>query len=313
MDNNVKKVCVYGLGGVGGYLGGMLAHNSTQANQAHHEVYFVARGKHLASVKEKGLTLITPLSDKVVCYPTKATEHVRDLPVMDYIFLCVKGYDLEEALENIRQIADDSTVIIAPLNGVDIYERIKSRIMTGIVLPSCIFVTSSITEPGVVHHKGGTTMLVMGKDPQQKEYDPTALHQLLTFSKIPFRWEEEALTTIWEKYIMFAPFALVTAYSGKTFGAVMEDESLKGLIKGIMEEVVALAKAKGIPVKDSLIETYLSNASFYPYETKTSYQRDVESGKGKDEGDLIGGAIIRLGKEFGISTAITESVYGHKQ
>ena len=89
----------------------------------------------------------------------------------------------------------------------------------------------------------------------------------------------------------------------------MEDIKLKELIKGIMEEVVELANAKEIPVKDSIIETYLSNANFYPYETKTSYQRDIESGKGKDEGDLIGGTIIRLGKEYEISTTTTESVY----
>jgi 2-dehydropantoate 2-reductase len=72
---------------------------------------------------------------------------------------------------------------------------------------------------------------------------------------------------------------------------------------------VELAKAKGIPVKDSLVETYLGNAQFYPYETKTSYQRDIESGKGKDEGDLIGGTIIRLGKEYGVSTKETEKIY----
>jgi len=309
VEKVTKKVCVYGLGGVGGYLGGMLAHSANQSKNDNFEVYFIARGKHLEAIKENGLTLMTPSKGSIVCHPVDAVEKVNELPVMDYIFLGVKGYDLEAAVENINEIVDDKTVIIAPLNGVDIYERIKSKLKSGIVLPSCIFVTSSIKEPGVVSHKGGTTMLVLGKDPQQTDYDPKDLHHILSASEVPYRWVEDALPTIWEKYIMFAPFALVTAYSGKTFGEVMEDIKLKGLIKDIMEEVVALAKAKGIPVKDAIIETYLSNASFYPYETKTSYQRDIESEKGKDEGDLIGGTIIRMGKEYGISTATTESVY----
>lgn len=306
MEKTIRKICVYGLGGVGGYLGGMLAHG---ANQSGNEVYFVARGRHLEAIKNDGLTLVTPSKGNISCHPTESVEKVNELPIMDYVFVGVKGYDLEEAVDNINEIADDNTVIIAPLNGVDIYERIKSRLEKGIVLPSCIFVTSSIKEPGVVVHKGGTTKLVLGKDPSNKGYDPEDLHRILNTAEIPYKWVDDALPTIWEKYIMFAPFALVTAYSGKTFGEVMENAKLKKLIEEIMEEVVALARAKGIDVKDSLIETYLGNASFYPYETKTSYQRDIESGKGKDEGDLIGGTIIRLGEEFGISTSTTEKVY----
>ena len=309
MEKTLKNICVFGLGGVGGYIGGMIAKNVLQNDQAQHQVYFIARGKHLEAMEEKGLTFIMSSGEKAICHPTKTTDSVEGLPVMDYIFLCVKGYDLDEALESIRGIADENTAIIAPLNGLDIYDRIKPKMKDSTVLPSCTFVTSSITEPGVVLHKGGTTLVVVGNDPQKPQYDPEDLRSLLTMAEIPFRWEENALTTIWEKFIMFAPFALVTGYSARTFGQVMEDPTLKGLVRGVMEEVVALAKAKGIPVKDAIIDTYLGNAGFYPYETKTSYQRDLESGKGKDEGDLIGGAIIRLGKEFGISTSVTESVY----
>lgn len=309
MEKVTKKVCIYGLGGVGGYLGGILSHSANQCKNQSHEVYFIARGKHLDTIKESGLKLMTPSKGDLVCRPVAAVESANELPVMDYIFLCVKGYDLEEAIEEINKIVDDKTVIIAPLNGVDIYERIRAKLKTGIILPSCIFISSSIKEPGVVLHKGGTTMLVLGRDPQKVDYEPKELHNMLSVAEIPFTWMEDALPTIWEKYIMFAPFALVTAHLDMTFGQVMEDIKAKELIKGIMEEVVSLAKAKGIPVKPSIIETYLNNASFYPYETKTSYQRDIESGKRKNEGHLIGGTIIRLGKECGISTNITESIY----
>ncbi|WP_422485698.1 ketopantoate reductase family protein [Gudongella sp. DL1XJH-153] len=313
MSKDKKKICVYGLGGVGGYLGGMLAHGANQSDNEEYKVYFIARGRHLEAIKNEGLTLVTPSKGSISCHPVKSVEKVNELPVMDYVIVGVKGYDLEEAVANINGIADDNTVVIAPLNGVDIYERIRSKLERGTVLPSCIFVTSSIEAPGVVVHKGGTTKLVLGKDPNNKEYDPKDLHQILKIAGIPYKWVDDALPTIWEKYIMFAPFALVTAYSGKTFGEVMENAELKKLIEEIMEEVVELARAKGIDVKDSLIETYLGNASFYPYETKTSYQRDIESGKGKDEGDLIGGTIIRLGKENGISTSTTEKVYRQAQ
>lgn len=308
MEKMTKKTCVYGLGGIGGYLGGMLAQSAGSDN----EVYFVARGKHLAAVREKGLTLTTPSRGSVVCHPTQAVEQVDGLPVMDVIFLCVKGYDLEEAVNNLNRIADENTVIIAPLNGVDIYERIKSGLTGGIVLPSCIFITSSIVGPGEVHHKGGTTRLVLGKDPEKTAFVPETLLGLLDEAEIPYQWEEDALPIIWEKFIMFAPFALVTAHTGMTFGQVMEDQETKEKVRAIMEEVVALAGARGIAVKEGIIEQILGNAGFYPYETKTSYQRDVESGKGKDEGDLIGGTILRWGQAHGISTVHTEQVYNKR-
>lgn len=309
MKKNIKKVCIYGLGGVGGYLGGLLAHRAEKDDV---DVYFVARGEHLAAVKEKGLTLESPSKGRLVCRPTEASETVAGFPVMDWLFLCVKGYDLEAALESVEPIVGEETVIIAPLNGVDIYERIKARLDRGTVLPSCIFVTAAIQAPGLVHHKGGTTLLVAGRDPQKPEKDWEALKQLMEAAGIPCRWMEDARTVLWEKFIMFAPFALVTAHTGKTFGQIMEEGESKALVKAIMEEVVALAKAEGVPVKDGLVETYLGNAGFYPYETKTSYQRDIESGKGKDEGDLIGGTILRLGKVHGISTANAEKVYRAK-
>lgn len=312
MDSKAKRICIYGLGGIGGYIGGMLACSASKSETKSREVYFVARGKHLDAIKEKGLTLITPSKGSIECHPAEVVEITNELPMMDYIFLCVKGYDLEQAVEEINSIVGDNTVIIAPLNGVDIYERIRTRIKKGIILPSAIFISSSIQEPGVVFHKGGTTKMVLGKDPEVMDYDPKPLLDILDAAEIPYRWEEDSRPTIWEKYFMFAPFALVTAYSGKTFGQVMEDRELKGLLKDIMEEVVAIAKTKGIPVKDSIIETYLGNATFYPYETKTSYQRDIESGKGKDEGELIGGTIIRLGKQYGVRTTNTERIYRHR-
>lgn len=313
MDRISKRMCIYGLGGIGGYLGGMLAYNAGKSEEGSIEVYFAARGKHLDAIKSSGLTLITPSKGSISCHPTEAVEKINGLPVMDYIFLCVKGYDLDAAVEEISSIAGEDTVIIAPLNGVDIYERIRFKVKNGIILPSAIFITSSIQEAGVVFHKGGTTKLVLGKDPEHADYEPKPLLDILDAAEIPYKWEEDALPTIWEKFFMFAPFALVTAYSGKTFGQVMEDKDLKSMVKAIMKEVVAIAKAKGIPVKDSIIETYLGNASFYPYETKTSYQRDIEGGKGKDEGDLIGGTIIRLGKQYGVSTANTERIYRQRR
>jgi 2-dehydropantoate 2-reductase len=65
---------------------------------------------------------------------------------------------------------------------------------------------------------------------------------------------------------------------------------------------------RGISLDERIIEASVKKAENFPYETKTSYQRDVEKG-GRNEGDLFGGAIVRLGQELGVATPVTEKLY----
>ena len=76
-----------------------------------------------------------------------------------------------------------------------------------------------------------------------------------------------------------------------------------------MEEILAIARAKGVNVTDDVIERSLAKAGNFPPETKTSYHRDVETPGKRNEGDLFGGAILRMGQDVGVPTPITRQVY----
>jgi len=106
--------------------------------------------------------------------------------------------------------------------------------------------------------------------------------------------------------VFIAGYGLVTAYTAKTFGEILSDSKLKELVRKVMEEIAAIAKKKGVPLADSL-----QTGSNFPPETKTSFQRDVEAKGKRHEGDLFGGIIIRLGKELGVPTPVTESIYAN--
>ena len=127
--------------------------------------------------------------------------------------------------------------------------------------------------------------------------------------EIPLLWQENPLPAIWEKYIFIAPFGLVTALAGCTLGQVMEKPELKTLTRSIMEEIVAIAGKKSIKLPKDIIEKSLNKTTAFPADARTSYQRDVWSKGKKNEGDLYGGTIIRMGKEYGVPTPVTESVY----
>ncbi|MDR1760848.1 MAG: 2-dehydropantoate 2-reductase, partial [Bacteroidales bacterium] len=92
----IRKICIYGIGGVGGFFGGKIA-NEIVKGKKDYEIYFVARGGHLRQIQRNGLILNTPEEKGIICKPARAVEKYAQLPEADLIFVCVKSYDLQNA------------------------------------------------------------------------------------------------------------------------------------------------------------------------------------------------------------------------
>jgi 2-dehydropantoate 2-reductase len=308
------RVLVVGVGGVGGYFGGLLArHYSGSEGTANSErtvtTTFLARGAHLRAIRKNGLLLNTAGESGLVCRPDRATDAIEQLEVPDLCLICVKGYDLDEMSRRLAPLMREDTVVMPLLNGVDIRERIRRHVNTGIVLPACVYVSASIDRPGAVTQKGMPGLLICGRDPDRREYDPSPVVHLFEQTGVSVQNEEDAYPAIWGKYLFIASFGLVTAWADKPFGAVLQDPELHGLVRRIMGEIRAVAGARGIDLEEGIIKSSLQKAENFPFETKTSYQRDVERGA-RNEGDLFGGTILRLGKELGVPTPVAERLYG---
>lgn len=301
----ISNIVTLGIGGVGGYFGGLLARHYRGSGTA---TTFVARGAHLQAIRRKGLLLNTAAQSGLLCRPDRATDAIEQLDAPDLCLVCVKGYDLDEVSRQLAPLVTDETVLMPLLNGVDIRERIRRRVKSGIVLPACVYVSASIDKPGVVTQKGMAGLLIFGRDPDHPDYDPSAVARLFEQAGVSVKYAEDAYPAIWEKYLFIASFGLVTAWADKTFGAVLEDAQLHGLVRAIMEEIRTLAAKGGVGLGEGIIETSLEKAGNFPYETKTSYQRDVEKGA-RNEGDLFGGTVVRLGRELGVPTPVAERLY----
>src|SRR4030042_7178818 len=114
---NKLNVCVIGVGGVGGYFGGKLAHAFSSNPHSSVDVFFVARGKHLGAIRENGLIVKSPEFGTITCKPTLATEGINELPRLDILLITVKGYDLMEAATSMKDYIKENTIILAPFNG----------------------------------------------------------------------------------------------------------------------------------------------------------------------------------------------------
>lgn len=301
----IKRVVVFGLGGIGGYIGGKLG----GASAIGAELVFIARGAHLKAIQDRGLRYRSPDGKETTVRPFLATDNPAEVGNADMIFLCVKGYDLISACKRASLMVGRETLILPLLNGADIHERVRSVISGGVVLPGCIYISSSIAEPGVVFHSGGKGNIFLGAEPGRNDFDPAPLLALLEKGGIPYEWLQEPLAAIWTKYIFIAPYGLVTGMSLKTIGEVIADEHLTSLVKGIQNEIAAIARAKGIHLADDAAQKAFESGKAFPFETKTSFQRDLEVSGKPHEGDIFGGTILKLGKETGVPTPVTAGVY----
>ncbi len=304
------NICVIGVGGVGGYFGGKLAHHFSAMPDASVNVFFAARGKHLEAIQRDGLIVTSPEFGSITCRPSLATDRIDDLPEITCFLICVKGYDLMEAANSIKNRIKADTVILAPLNGADIRERLRNEIKSGIVLPACVYLSSYVERPGVVSHIGAPGRIIFGRDPDHLDYTPHEVFKVLEESSIKYEWRDDANPAIWEKYMFIASFGLISARYNRSLGEILDEPALREEVLGIMKEIYAIALKKKIGLHDGIVELTFKKAATFPRETQTSLQRDVHQKKGKSELELFGGTIVGFGKELGISTPTTAKIYG---
>ena len=305
---DIKRVCIYGTGGVGGYFGGRIAEAFTNPQFKDYRIYFIARGEHLQAIKQHGIVVKTP--DRIIsARPTRATNDIGEIPSPDLFLLCVKSYDLNQAFAAIKNVANENTIIIPLLNGVDIVERIRIVTDKSIVLPACLYLGTHIESPGVINQNGGNGVIIFGPDRKNPEYSGDNVKDFFQKTGLKYEWYDDPLPKIWEKYMFIAAFGLVTALTHESIGTIMKNDEHQNMVRSILEEIYTISRMKNINLQTDIVEKSMNKASNFPDEARTSYQRDIESRNRFNEGDLYGGAIIREGQALGVSTPITEAVY----
>ncbi len=303
---NMESIGIIGVGGVGGYFGGKLCQLQESGEDV--SVSFVARGKHLQRIQESGLLLSSESDGDLLCQPSVATDNFRSLPPLDLCLICVKEFDLPAALSSLKPLLGESSIVVPLLNGVDVYSRVREVIKTGIVLPACVYVGTHIERPGKVVQKGGACRILFGPDPQYPNFSADNLTNLFGNANIKSEWTLDIQSEIWKKFIFICSFGLVSAAFGKTLGEIVDDEILRAKTLEVIGEAIALAKESGVCLPRDIAETSMLKAQSFPYETKTSFQRDFESPSKSDERDLFAGAMIRIASDLRIQVPKTKLI-----
>ena len=293
------RIAAMGAGGVGGYFGARL-------QQAGHDVVFFARGKHLAALREKGLTLKSTHGDAQL--KVAVLEEPAEAAPVDVIIFAVKLWDTESAAERLRPIIGRQTVVIPFQNGVESVGRLQKVLPKEAVMGGSAYIATRIAAPGVIEHIGQMARLQFG--PVLPAQRPAATAFLAACKQAGLNAEvpDDVVRAIWEKFVFLVAVSSATAVSRAPLGVVRADPDLRRLFEGALRETWALARARGVPLADDLVEDRMKYLDTMPHEMKASMAHDLEAG-GRLEAPWLCGAVARMSAELGLDAPVNGTVY----
>jgi 2-dehydropantoate 2-reductase len=298
------KIAIAGIGGVGGYFGGLLS--GQYANSREVEIYFISRGENEVAIKSNGLQLLTTHGNFTV-HPKLVTSNPSEIGEVDYLLCCTKAYHLQDNIQQCTPCIGNNTSILPLQNGVDSAEKIKTMLPLSDVWLGCVYLVASLTTPGVITETGKIAKLYFGS-PKIETDKHRKLLELLTGAGIDATLSKDIEATTWEKFIFISALATMTSYADKTIGAVMADENNREMLKQLLHEFKPVADAKGVHLPADIVETTLAKISGMPYANTSSMHRDFMKG-GLTEVDSLTGYVIEKAKQFNIAVPLYEELY----
>ena len=292
------RFIVIGAGGVGAYFGGELA-------RAGHDVTMFARGAHLDALRRKGLTVRSPDGEFVV--PVGATDAVADLPPADVALVAVKSYSLADVAPVVRAVAERGADVVPLLNGVTVADELiaagvpRERMLGGIAR-----VSAARTEPGVVQRMSGFRSIVLGELAGGSSDRAAAIARAIESAGLEARASDNMPVELWQKFVFITAVAAVCGLARASIGPVRDAPGGPRLIERAVNEVVAVARARGVGLPDDEGPRIAAFIGTLPPAMKPSFLLDVESG-GRTELDTLSGAVSRLAADAGIATPVHDT------
>jgi 2-dehydropantoate 2-reductase len=291
------RIGVLGLGGVGGYFGGLLAEKYHGSDSV--EVIFIVRKGSERLIGEHGLKLIIDAGERII-HPHKVVADTDTIGVLDYLFCCTKGYDLEEALKPLNKCITRQTVLLPLLNGVDARERIQNIFPQAQTWNGCVYIVARRLEPGVIKQTGNIHMLYFGSDQATPER-LQQLEQLMLGAGIDARLSANIELTAWEKYFFISPFATLTTFLDLHISEVLNSPKHFSVLVQLMQELKLLSIAKQIPFPDNIIDLTLEKMKKIPHGSLSSMHSDFLKG-GKTELSSLTEYVVHQGRRYSVPT-----------
>jgi 2-dehydropantoate 2-reductase len=293
----MTSIAVYGAGGVGAYFGGRLA-------RAGADVSLIARGEHLAVLREEGLRVESVHGDFEV--DLAATDDPSDVGPVDYVLVCVKSFDTGTL--DLDPLVDEDTCVISLQNGVRNERTLAEAVGEDRVLGGLCYILSTIKEPGVVEHTGGPARIVFGELDGSVTERAERFRDRCEAAGIDVSLSADVRADMWEKFAFIVAHAGMTAAVRLPIGPIRESEAAWAMYERMLREVVAVGNAEGVSLPEGVVEERLDRAAELDADAYSSLHYDLTHGK-RMELDAFHGTVVDLAEEHGIDAPACEAVY----
>src|SRR4051812_2798777 len=297
------RFAILGSGAVGGYYGAKLA-------RAGHAVTFIARGAHLAAIRQRGLAIRSPmLGDFTVQAP--AEEDTTRVGHVDVVLVAVKAYDNPTALPLIAPMLGPDSVVLTVQNGLGSAADVAAVVGEAPVLGGTTYIASALTEPGVIEQTGTHRRIVFGEvfgELPRQSARVRAIHGALNSADIQSEAVDDGRVPIWEKFIFLVTLAGFTGASRLPIGPVWADPEIREQFLEGCREVERVARAEGVAVRADVIDRITTYVAAIPGTMRSSLLIDLSQGK-RIEGEALQGSFFRRARAFGVPVPIMSTLY----
>ena len=201
------SIAVVGVGGVGGYLGARLV-------SAGCDVRFLARGENLTALRRNGLRITNSVSGDWSVDKLRASDDPRDIGKVDFVFLCVKTWQLSAAIEALSSMVGEHTAVVTMQNGVEAPEQVAAQIGRGHVIPGNIRVVATAVGPGEVRHVGGPAALSFAELDGGASDRVMRLREVVRGASLTVLEPANIWVDLWAKFLLVVPIGSVGAATG---------------------------------------------------------------------------------------------------
>ena len=294
------KIVMMGSGGVGGFFGGKLV-------QAGCDVTFIARGAHLAAMREHGLLIESEALGDTLLSKVQVTEDPATVGKADLVILSVKLWDTEAAALAIKPLVGPDTGVLSLQNGVIKDDILRSTFGDAAVMGGVAYVGSHISRPGVIHQIGTMQRIVVGEYDRRKSARAEYLYEAFLRAGVKSELSSDVRRSIWEKYVFLVGLSATTSSMRSTLGPILANEHSRNFMLQIMREVVAVGRAHGVALPADFADDRLAFAHTLPGDMDASMHHDLKNGNPL-EVDWLSGGVVRLGREKGVPTPANSAV-----
>lgn len=297
------RIGILGLGGVGGYFGGLLAKAYFESDTI--EIIFIARGETQKAIVQNGLKIIADTKELVV-FPSLVSNNPDEIGKLDYLICATKTYDIETSFESIKKCITLNTIILPLYNGVDATERIKILFPENTVLQGCVYIVSMIESPGIIKKIGLYEKLFFGSKnaPVSKLNELQSIFQNANIESYLIENIEE---TVWEKFIFISALASATSYLNQNIGGILNYPENKAVYSSLLNEITAVAFAKGLALPNDIVTQTIIKLEKTPKDATSSMHRDLLAGRNTEVVSLTK-YVVDQAVKFGVATPIYQMI-----